>query len=84
MVEYNIEVQTGGIQIQHRSSQFSISRFQSRFQSYQFCYIDKLFRRKKFFFYCQIMVLNFTRNANSLILMSHYIAEEQDLPAYLQ
>ena len=30
------------------------------------------------------MVLNFTKNANSLILMSHYIAEEQDLPAYLQ
>ena len=84
MVEYNIEVQTGGIQIQYRSSQFNISWFQSRFQSYQFFYIDKLFRRKKFFFYCQIMVLNFTRNANSLILMSHYIAEEQDLPAYLQ
>ena len=30
------------------------------------------------------MVLNFTRNANSLILMSHYIVEEQDLPAYWQ
>ena len=30
------------------------------------------------------MVLNVTRNANSLLLMSHYIAEEQDLPAYLQ
>ena len=49
MVEYNIEVQTGGIQIQYRSSQFNISWFQSRFQSYQFCYIDKLFRRKKIF-----------------------------------
>ena len=39
---------------------------------------------KKFIFNCQIMVLNFTRYSNSLVLMSHYIAEEQNLPANLQ
>ena len=30
------------------------------------------------------MVLNFTRYSNSLVLMSHYIAGEQNLPANLQ
>ena len=49
-----------------------------------FVALTNCFEGKKFFFYCQIMVLNFTRNANSLVLMSHYIAAEQDLPAYLQ
>ena len=38
-----------------------------------------MFKRKKFIFYYQIMVLNLTRYPNSLILMSQYIAEEQNL-----
>ena len=60
------------------------SWFQSHFQSYQSCYIHKLFRRKKkVIFYRQIMVLNF-RYLNGLILMFHYIAEEQNLTAKLQ
>ena len=83
-LEYNIEVQTGGIQIQYPSSQLNKSWFQSHFQSYQSCYIHELLKRRKFIFYHQIMVLNFTRYPNSLILMSHYIAKEQYLPANLQ
>ena len=59
--------------MQYPNSQFNKSWFQSHFQSYQSCFIHKFFRRKKIIFYCQIMVLNFTRNANSLILMSYYI-----------
>ena len=43
-----------------------------------------LFKRKKIISNRQIMVLNFTRYSNSLILMSNYIAEEQNLPANLQ
>ena len=46
--------------------------------------IHKLFKRKKFIFYYQIMVLNLTRYPNSLILMSQYIAEEQNLLANFQ
>ena len=65
-------------------SQFNISWFQSNFQSYQSCYIHKLFKRKKIVFYRQIMVLSFTRYLNGLIFMFHYIAEEQTLPANLQ
>ena len=83
-LEYNIEVQTGGIQIQYPSSQLNKSWFQSHFQSYESCYIHKLFKRKKIISNRQIMVLNFTRYSNSLILMSNYIAEEQNLPANLQ
>ena len=43
-----------------------------------------MFERKKFIFYYQIMVLNLTRYPNSLILMSQYIAEEQNLLANFQ
>ena len=43
-----------------------------------------MFKRKKFIFYHQIMVLNLTRYPNSLILMSQYIAEEQNLLANFQ
>ena len=43
-----------------------------------------MFKRKKFIFYQQIMVLNLTRYPNSLILMSQYIAEEQNLLANFQ
>ena len=82
--EWNIELQTGGEQIQYPSSQLNKSCFQSHFQNYQSCYIHKLFKRKKFISNRQIMVLNFTRYSNSLILMSNYIAEEQNLPANLQ
>ena len=82
--EWNIELQTGGVQIQYPSSQLNKSWFQSHFQNYLSCYIHKLFKRKKFISNRQIMVLNFTRYSNSLILMSNYIAEEQNLPANLQ
>ena len=82
--EWNIELQTGGIQIQYPISQLNKSWFQSHFQNYQSCDIHKLFKRKKFISNRQIMVLNFIRYSNSLILKSNYIAEEQNLPANLQ
>ena len=75
-------IQTGGIQIQYRSSTYPGFNLVSKVIN--FVTLTNCFEGKKFFFYCQIMVLNFTRNANSLILMSHYIAEEQNLPANLQ
>ena len=57
--------------------------FQSHFQSYPSCYIHKLFKRKKFIFNRQIMVLNWLGSI-LLILMSQHITEEQNLPANLQ
>ena len=81
--KWNIELQTGGIP-GGPSSHLKKSWFQSHFQSYESYYIHKLFKRKNIISNHQIMVLNFTRYSNSLILMSNYIAEEQNLPANLQ
>ena len=45
---------------------------------------SQIVKKEKFISYRQIMVLNPTRYPNSLLLMSQYIAEEQNLLANFQ